>query len=255
MSISTGRVRGPEPRYSSSSSFETRFLARGTVEADTTRLFFASDEYPEPDALGSASADLRFFVIGASRSLSLSEDTEVSEDIDEDDLDDGGVDTFVRCCDAFVAVCFIESFEEVSGGFGGGAGRATRLTTVITVGVLCVIALPDFEENHWLGERVVVVDVAREGVESILRDSGQEAGGGSGEGEDKPGPQTSEGQEKSRRVRVLSQIGWLRHHAQGCGRDVTTIIRGVTAHFRIRIFRFSIRTLYLPSESRSSSLS
>lgn len=88
------------------------------------------------------------------------------------------------------------------------------------------MALPDFEENHSLGERVVVVDVAREGAESILRDSGQEAGGGSGEGEDKPGPQTSEGQEKSRRVRVLSQIGWLRHHAQGCERDVTTIIRG-----------------------------
>lgn len=108
------------------------------------------------------------------------------------------------------------------------------------------MALPDFEENHSLGERVVVVDVAREGAESILRDSGQEAGGGSGEGEDK-------GLRRAR-VRRKADVLGSSHKLGGSGitlraADVTLLpsSEAVTASVRFRFLPFLIRTLCLPS--------
>lgn len=55
------------------------------------------------------------------------------------------------------------------------------MTTVITVGVSCGIALPDFDVNHSEGARVVA-DGARDGVESILRVNGRRREGGSSQG-------------------------------------------------------------------------
>ena len=88
------RARGPEPRYSSSSSLLTRFFVRAAFEFEETRLLFISDEELDPEAFAVASTCLRFLLIGASASRSLSEDTEVREDKDEVDLDDDGAATF-----------------------------------------------------------------------------------------------------------------------------------------------------------------